>query len=270
MKKYLFFLLLLPVLFSCSNFNRVQKKGTTEQKYQAAVRYFEKKDYYRASTLFEDIIPLLKGTEQSEKANYYYAYSQYYQGNLILAAAYFRRFSETFPKSEYREDAYYMNARALFEDIPKYSLDQTNAYEATKGIQTFLNTYPQTSHLEDCNFMLDNISAKLEKKTYHLSKAYYRQRHYKAAVIALNNFRKEFPKSEYSEEIAFMILDSKYHYAKDSYEEKQKERYQAAIEFYQSYVDEFPSGKYAKKAEESYTETLEKLDKLNTSLSAKK
>ncbi|MBC7388455.1 MAG: outer membrane protein assembly factor BamD [Opitutaceae bacterium] len=268
MKKYFFFLLMLA-LFSCSKFNRVQKRGTTEQKYQAAVKYFEKKDYYRASTLFEDIIPLLKGTEQSEKAEYYYAYSQYYQGNLILAAAYFRRFSEKFPKSEYREDAMYMNARSLFEDIPRYSLDQTNAYDATKGIQNFLNTYPKTQHLEDCNFMLDNISAKLEKKTYYLSKAYYRQRHYKAAVLALTNFRKEFPKSDYTEEIAYMVLDSKYHYARNSYEEKQKERYQAAIESYQSFVDEFPSGKYLKKAEETYALTIEKLDKLNLMLAKK-
>jgi outer membrane protein assembly factor BamD len=263
MKKFLLPLLLLLVLASCSKFSRVQKKGTTEQKYQAAIRYFDKKDYYRASVLFEDIIPILKGTEQSEKANYYYAYTQYYQGNLILAATYFKRFSETFPRSDYKEDAMYMHARSLFEDVPKYSLDQTNAYDATKGIQNFLNAFPKTEHLEDCNFMLDNISTKLEKKTYNLSKAYYRQRHYKAAVLSLDNFRKEFPKSDYSEEVSFMILDSKYNYAKRSIEEKKRERYNLAIEYYQIYLDEFPSGKYLKKAELVYSNSVAKLEKLN-------
>lgn len=263
MKKFLLPLLLLLVLASCSKFSRVQKKGTTEQKYQAAIRYFDKKDYYRASVLFEDIIPILKGTEQSEKANYYYAYTQYYQGNLILAATYFKRFSETFPRSEYKEDAMYMHARSLFEDVPKYSLDQTNAYDATKGIQNFLNAFPKTEHLEDCNFMMDNISTKLEKKTYNLSKAYYRQRHYKAAVLSLDNFRKEFPKSDYSEEVSFMILDAKYNYAKRSIEEKKRERYNAAIEYYQTYLDEFPSGKLVKKAELIYANSVEKLEKLN-------
>ena len=263
MKKFLFPLLLLIIFASCSKFSRVQKKGTTEQKYQAAVRYFDKKDYYRASVLFEDIIPILKGTEQSEKANYYYAYTQYYQGNLILASTYFKRFSETFPRSEYKEDAMYMHARSLFEDVPKYSLDQTNAYDATKGIQNFLNAFPKTEHLEDCNFMLDNISGKLEKKNFNLAKAYYRQRHYKAAVVVLESFRKEFPKSDYSEEVSFMILDSKYCYAKNSLEEKKKERYNAAIDYYQVYLDEFPSGKNLKKSELVYSNSVEKLSKLN-------
>lgn len=270
MKRYLLPILLLAVLASCSKFNKVQKRGTTEQKYEAAVRYFETKDYYRASVLFEDIIPIMKGTEQSEKANYYYSYSQYYQGNLILSAAYFKRFAETFPNSEYKEDALYMHARSLFEDVPKYSLDQTNAYEARKGIQNFLNTYPKTKHLEDCNFMLDNINTKLEKKTYNLAKAYYRQRHYKAAGVALDNFLKEFPKSEYGEEVAFMILESKYHYAKHSFEEKQAERYQATIEYYQTFVDEHPSGKYLKKAEEVYSDAVNDLDKVRSNLAAKK
>ncbi len=264
MKKYLFPLFLLVFLGSCSKFNQVQKKGTTEQKYQAAIRYFEKKDYYRASVLFEEVIPVLKGTEQSEKSNYYYSYSQYYQGNLILAATYFKKFTETFPRSEYKEDAMYMYSRSLFEDVPAYSLDQTNAYDATRGIQVFLNAYPQTKHLDDCNFMLDNISNKLEKKTYNLAKAYYRQRHYKAGVVVLNNFLKEFPKSEYSEEVSFMILDAKYNYAKHSLEEKKKERYNATIEYYQTYIDEFPSGKFQSKAEEVYSKAVEKLGKLET------
>jgi outer membrane protein assembly factor BamD len=261
MRRLLAYLLVFLSLVSCSRFNRVQKRGTTEQKYQAAILYFEKKDYYRASVLFEDIIPVLKGTEQSEKANYYYAYSQYYQGNLVLASAYFRRFAETFPRSEYKEDAMYMHARSLFEDIPKYTLDQTNALEAIRSIQNFLNAFPQTKHLEDCNFMMDNISIKQEEKNFHLAKAYYRQRHYKAAMISLGNFLKEFPGSKYNEEVNFMILESKYEYAKNSLEEKKKERYKATIEYYQSFLDQYPSGKYLKKAEEVYDNTLKGLDK---------
>ena len=262
MKRLLLHVCFLVLLASCGKFNRLQKHGTTEQKYQAAVRYFEKKDYYRASVLFEDVIPVLKGTEQSEKANYYYAYAQYYQGNLLLASAYFKRFSETFPRSEYKEDALYMYARSLFEDVPKYSLDQTNAYDARKGIQNFLNLYPQSQHLEDCHFMLDNINYKLEIKTYYLSRAYYRQRHYKAAVVALENFKKDFPGSQYCEEATYMILDAKYSYAKHSLEEKQKERYQAAIEYYQSYLDEYPNGKFLKKAETIYAKSVKELEAL--------
>jgi len=262
MKHVFSFFLVLIVFVSCSKFNRVQKRGTTEQKYQAAVAYFEKKDYYRAGVLFEDIIPILKGTEQSEKAQYYYAYSQYYQGNMILAANYFKRFSETFPKSIYKEDAMYMQARSLFEDVPKYSLDQSSAFEAVRAIQNFLTVYPKTTHLDDCNFMLDNISTKQEIKTYNLSKAYYRQRHYKAAVLALGNFLKEFPRSKYAEEVTFMILDSKYEYAKNSLEEKKKERYLATIEFYQIYLDDYPTGKYIKKAEEVYNACLRDMEKI--------
>jgi len=41
-----------------------------------------------------------------------------------------------------------------------------------------------------------------------------------------------------------LILDSKYQEAVQSSEEKKNERYQATIDEYYNYINEFPNGKY--------------------------
>ena len=58
---YILLILTTLVLGSCSKFAKLQKEGTLEQKYEAALQFYKKADYYRAGLLFEEITPLLNG-----------------------------------------------------------------------------------------------------------------------------------------------------------------------------------------------------------------
>ena len=97
-------------LGSCSPFSKLQKSGTDDEKYKAAVQYYKKEDWYRAGLLFEELIPVLKGSTESELAHFYHAYTQFHQQQYLLSATLFKKFYETFARSEYAQEAMYMYA----------------------------------------------------------------------------------------------------------------------------------------------------------------
>ncbi|MFN8357131.1 MAG: outer membrane protein assembly factor BamD [Spirosomataceae bacterium] len=252
---------------SCSKFSKLQKSGTDDQKYQAAMDYFKKKDFYKAGLLFEELIPILKGSEQQELASYYFAYCQYHQGQYSLANFYFKKFYDTFARSEHAPEAAYMAAYSLYKDSPKHNLDQTSTITAIDALQTFLNTFPDTEHREECTNNIKELRKKLETKAYEKAKLYFQTKDYdmsrlKSAVIAFSNFQLDYPDSDYNEEIAFMQVQAGYEYAKLSFEEKQKERFDETVGYYQSFVDKYPNSKYIKQAEKLYEDSVKESARL--------
>ena len=67
------------VLGACSEFQKIQKSESVEQRLEAALRYYENKDYYKASLLFEDLIPVLRGRAEAEKVQFYLANTHFQQ-----------------------------------------------------------------------------------------------------------------------------------------------------------------------------------------------
>lgn len=83
-------LLVLPavLLASCSEFSRVQKSNDYEYKLRMAEQYFVKKKYNYAQQLFEELLPIYKGTDKAENMLYKYAYCAYYQGTIKVPRGY--------------------------------------------------------------------------------------------------------------------------------------------------------------------------------------
>lgn len=267
-----FFLILFVVLISsCSKFSRLQKKGTHDEKYQAALKYYEKKDYYKAGLLFEELIPFLKGNKESEIAQFYLAYCQYYQQDYVLAQHHFKQFYETYGRSEFAEEAQYMFAYSLYRDSPNYNLDQSNTYTALEALQSFINTHPKSKYREQGSEIIGELRRKLETKAYEIAKLYYKIgssdiTNYKAAVIAFENFQKNFPDSDYNEELAYLKIVAEYELAKNSTEAKRKERYSEAVKYYEAFIDKYPSSKYLKDAERAYDNCVAEIGQLTTNL----
>jgi outer membrane protein assembly factor BamD len=87
---------------------------------------------------------------------------------------------------------------------------------------------------------------------------------YKAAITALSNSLKEYSDSKYREEMMFLKLNSLFVYAEKSYANKQKERYQATLDEYFSFMEEFPESKYSKEVKNIYEDTTRFLKIENT------
>jgi len=221
-------------------------------KYNGALGYYDKKDYYRAGELLNEVIPLLRGTEQAEKALFFRAYCTYQLRDLILSAYHFKNFVETYPRSAMAEEAMYLYCMSLYEDSPPYYLDQTNTLEALDAINTFLLNYPDNPNRDRISGIAELCKTKLEVKAWENTKIYYKTENYKAAAIAFENFSKDYPESKYIEECAFLKIATQYHYAKNSIEDKKNERYDVLIDRYQDFIDKFPQSRFARDAERFY------------------
>lgn len=261
-------LVAVMAITACSSkFSKLQKTGTVDQKYKAAVGYYEAKDYYRAGLLFEEISPLLRGDSTAEKAQYLNAYCNFHQGLYQMSSFQFKSFYSTYANSPLAEEAYYMYAYSMFKDSPKYNLDQTSTLTAIDALQTFINTYPQSKYAEKSAQNLIDLRAKLELKAYERAKLYYKTSgttiaNFKSAVIAIDNFKRDFPDSPYNEELSYIQLVSEQELADNSIFKVQKERYQQAMTYYEKFVDTYPESKYKKDALKAYEKAQKGLEEV--------
>jgi outer membrane protein assembly factor BamD len=241
-------LLLVLLMVSCGKHQKLMKSTDNEAKYAAAIDYYEKKDYYHALQLFQQLINFYQGTEKAEKMQFYYAYCYYYQKDNVLASYYFKRFVTNYPRSAYAEEAMYMNAYCYFLDSPVSSLDQENTYTAIKELQLFINFYPDSPRVAEANKLIDQLRAKLQRKDLDIASLYLKMRLYEAAIYSYNNVLKEYPDTDYKEEILYAILKSNYNYAENSILSKQAERYQATLDAYNELIFQYPDTQYLKDA----------------------
>jgi outer membrane protein assembly factor BamD len=87
-------------------------------------------------------------------------------------------------------------------------------------------------------------------------------RQYKAAIVALNNFKINFPDSKYLEQAYYLVVDAEYKLAQQSIPSKQGDRYKAVIEHYQEFLDKYPESKFLRDAEKLFADSVEKVNKL--------
>ncbi|GAB4018971.1 outer membrane protein assembly factor BamD [Spirosoma koreense] len=256
------------LLGACGSFSKLQKSGTDDEKYKAAVQYYKKEDWYHAGLLFEELIPVLKGSTESEMAQFYYAYTQYQQQQYLLSSTLFKKFYETFARSDYAQEAMYMYAYSLYKDTPAFNLDQSNTLTATSALQDFINLYPDSKYKDEATKLILDLRSKLERKAYEKAKLYFKTSgfniaSYKSAVISINNFQRDFPDSGYNEELAFLKVDAEFSLAQNSLESKQKERYQEAISYHQAFVDKYPNSQYLKQSEKMYDTSQKEIERLD-------
>ncbi len=241
-------IILLAVVFAtgCGEFSKLLKSNDYELKYTKAFEYYGMEKYDKSVQLFEQILPVYKGMEKGEKVMYYYTMSLYKVKDYYTAGYYFRKFAQTYPHSEYTEEAMYLGAYCYYLDSPKPSLDQESTNMAISEFELFLSKFPNTPKKDTCNTLLDKLRWKLQTKSYNNAYLYYKLGYYKAANISLKNSIKDYPDSPYREEILYYTAKAAYIYADKSVPEKQQERFLNAKTDIADYIKAYPTGKYLK------------------------
>lgn len=258
-KRLLATLLIGTVLTSCAA--RSQSK-THPTKYQEAVARYEAKDYYEASKLFEEAIPLLRGKKDIILAHFYQAYASFYQKAYQLSAHYFRHFYETYPRAPQAEEALYMQGYTLYLASPDVALDQTNTQEAVQALQNYLALYPDGTYKEEATQYLEKVNNKLALKAFNNAQLYHQISQYQAAVIALINFQQDFPHSSLNEEAAYLKTDAQYKLAKESKIEEQEAKLRTTLAYCHNFLDQYSDSRYTQAIEKIYENTLAQTNKL--------
>ncbi|HMQ90585.1 MAG TPA: outer membrane protein assembly factor BamD, partial [Flavilitoribacter sp.] len=225
--------------------------------------YYAKEDYQRAQALYELVLPTYRGRKEAEEIAYRYAYTYYYMGQYILASYYFNNFAQTFGGSSKKEEADFMSAYCNYKLSPTFRLDQTYTDKAIEDFQLFINTYPQSTRVEECNKLIDEMRAKLEDKAYHEALLYFDMQYYQSAIQTFDNMLKDFPETSDAEQVRYMILRSAHLLAENSFVDKQQERYIDARDRAQEFINRFPESKNLKEVKDILANANKKLNQLN-------
>jgi len=238
-----------------------------------ALQLYSEKDYSRALQLYDQLMGIMRATDKAQKIYYNQAYCYYYSKDYTMASYYFKRFSSNFPNTREAEECTFMSAYCNCLNSPEYSLDQTTTHDAIKELQAFINTYPESKRIPECNDLIDKMREKLETKDFKIAQLYYRMDDYLAAITSFNNILKDYPDTQKKEEILFLIFKSYNKYAVQSIDWKKKERIMKAFTAYNDFATLYPSSQFiaeAKSMKEKSQKELELLglknQKKNTNL----
>lgn len=150
------------------------------------------------------------GALQRQKNQILFSFLRFYQGFYEAASYEFKQFYQVFGRSDYAEEAQFMEAYSLYQKSPDYEVDQSSSEEAVIAMQNFLNRYPVTKYYEEANDIIDELQVRFETKAYHKAMLYYRlttglsyQNYLEAALVTFKAFKEDYPDSQYNEELLF-------------------------------------------------------------------
>jgi len=253
-------ILISVIIFSsCSGYEKLLKSSDYTLKYEKAFEYFEKEEYVRAATLFEQVANIYRGTVKADTLQFYRAMSYYHQRDYLMASHYFSELSETYPNSAFNEEASYLTGYCYYNLSPRPSLDQEYTRKAINTFTLFLMNYPGSERALQARNIVHELQDKIVEKSYLNAKLYFDLGYYKAALIALRNSLGEYPNTTYREQLMYLILRASYLLADNSVESKKLERFQATVDEYYSYIGEYPDGEYSEEARNMYEDSMEEL-----------
>ena len=160
-----------------------------------------------------------------------------------MASYYFRSLARQFPNSEYTEEVTYMSAYCKTLESPDYQLDQTATKEAIEQLQLYINYYPESRRVDEASRLIAEMRQKLATKAFHVAEMYYKRGLYNAASM-------EYPESSDREQAMFLMIKSRYLYAKNSFASLQRERYQKVLDAYELFLRTYSESPYREEIEE--------------------
>lgn len=260
-------LLFISFMWSaCSNkYQKMLKNPDNRAKLEMADAYYKKKDFVRAVSLYEQVEDAFSGTPTAEKVLYNSAQCNFGLKMYSLAGFQFKTYFENFPSGEHAEEALYMNAYCAYLESYEPELDQTDTYKAIETFRIFLNVYPDSKYVPECNLYMDKLREKLSYKAYRTAKLYYDMGEYKSAIIALKNISRDYPEMPQKEEVDFLVVKSNYLLAVNSIQEKQRERFQNTIAAFDEFAEQYTEGsKYMKDAKDIQLKAAAALKRMDT------
>ena len=121
--------------------------------------------------------------------------------------------------------------------------------KAIDGFQLFVNTYPNSERVAECNRLIDEMRIKLEQKEFSIGQLYYDTKQYQSATRVFENMIKDYPDSKDHENIRHLIVKSAYLLAENSIYEKKRERFEDVIVKAGDFIKKYPKSNKTKEVE---------------------
>jgi len=266
MKNFFYIVLVVSLITSCSEYQKALKSEDTGRKFNLGDSLYSQGKYAKANKLFAQIVPAYRGKPQAEKLMYLYSKTFYELKDYYIAGYQFERFASSYPNSEKAEEAAFLGAKSYYMLSPLFSKDQKETNDAIEKLQTFIDLYPESTHIIETNKLMKELEFKLEKKAFAIAKQYNTISDFNAAMKSFENFLFDFPGSQLREDALYYRFDSAYKLAMNSVEYKKKVRLEIAKDYYTTFKKAFVNSKYIIEADTMALELEEELKEYSNTL----
>lgn len=244
----------------CSAVQSIIKTGDPEFIYINALNYYDQEDWGRATSLLETIEPYYTGSMREDTVLFYKARCKFKVGDFDSATEEFDSFRRRFGRSAFLEDAEGMYTLSYYYLAPNENRDQSMTNMAIMAISEFISRYPNSDKVEMFNDMFDELTMRLESKSFNNALTYYKIGRYKSAIVAFKNALKQYPKSHRREELSYYVVASSFELADNSVLHKKEDRFLQMIDSYYTFISEFPESTRRKEVDTMHKKARAYLD----------
>jgi outer membrane protein assembly factor BamD len=147
----------------------------------------------------------------------------------------YQRLLELFPQHELLDEAQYYMGLSYFYQMEKTDRDQTMTKKAIREFQALVSEFRNSQFVPDAQARLTECHRRIVQRELYVGKFYFNREAYGAAIPRLESVLKEYPRSEYNDQVLFYLGES-------LWELEQKEQAKAV---YQRLIAEFPDSDMA-------------------------
>lgn len=252
---------IVATMAACSVVNEAIKSGDPQYAYEQALMLYDNEKWGQASDLFEACRHIYMGSPREDSLSFYNAHCKFKERKYDEAAMLLDEYRRKFGRSPFIEDAEGMFALCNFYMAPGPERDQAVTTQAIIAITEFMSHYPNSEQTPKFEEMLNELTDRLELKSYMNAYTYFKIGRYKSAIVAFKNVMKRYPDSKRTEQMMYYTTVSAYRLAENSVQSKQVDRYLALLDHYYSFIAEFPESKHIKEMERMAKDARNFLDK---------
>lgn len=210
-KKFLFFVLTVIVLSSCSS-NRVLEYGTAEEAMKIADEYFNNGKYRKAIPYFQKIVnessTILMAEAQMKLAD-----SFFLKNDFIDARFEYEEFIRQFSDHPEVSKAFFQIGVCYYELSAAPHYDQEETYSAIDAFSEFLDRFPFDQRKNEAIDYINKCHIKLLEKKFWNGYAYYKISDYPSALMyfqeitRLNNINEIDMKSRFYSAVMYIVRE---------------------------------------------------------------
>lgn len=252
---------IILAVVACGGTTKLIKSGDPQLVYEQAVANYEMEKWGPASTLFEACRHIYVGSPREDSLTFYNAHCKFKDRKYEEASVLFDEHRRKFGRSPFIEQSEGMYAMCYFYMSPPPERDQAITTQAIIAITEFISRYPESKNIEGFTSMLNELTHRLDEKSYLNAYTYFKVGRYKSAIVAFKSAMKKNPDSPYTEDMMYYTTVSAYRLAENSVEEKQVDRYLAMLDYYYSFMGEYPESERLKELERMAKNARNFLDK---------
>jgi len=238
--KYFALLLILVSAVACSDYNQIVKGDDYQAKFVRANNLFDDKEFDRCVVLYEQVYQHAPKSGEGELSYYRLGKSYFELEDYYMSGYYFSSYIQRFPYSAKAEEAYFLMSISNVKNSPDFALDQTETEQAITSVQAFIDRYPTSKLIDSCNSVIDNLRFKLEKKDYQQVRLYAKTENFRAAVTSAEIFMEKYSKSQFIEDVNYLLVKNSYLLTINSIPSKKLERIEQTNERFSSFAIIYP------------------------------